>query len=326
LWDEFRDATGVWGSPLGSLHVATRRDEARVLEEFADSAACLGYRARLHDAAETRRLCPATAPVEPIVGLFSDTELGVDPRECVAAAPLWLADCYDVQVELGTTVVEVDIPRVVTGDGRRWEFDRVTVASGADFQTLFPDVFARHALGRCKLQMMRTGPQPGGWRLGPMVASGLTLRHYTTFARCPGLVDLKRRIADETPELDRYGVHVMAAQNGLGEVVLGDSHEYGDDVTPFDKEEITLLMLRELRKVIDLPDWSLAARWHGVYAIQSPPSLQFVHEPAPGVTIVIATGGCGMTMSFGLADKMVAARAAGAEGSELVEAGSGAAA
>lgn len=324
LWDEFREETDAWGSPHGSLHVATRADEARVLEEFADAG--IGYRARLLSSEETKRLCPATASVEPIVGLFSETELGVDPRECLGVAPQWLRDRHGVRLEFGTSVVEIGVPRVVTGDGRRWEFDRVTVASGADFQTLYPEVFVRHALGRCKLQMMRTAPQPGSWRLGPMVASGLTLRHYPTFATCPGLPEIKRRIAEETPELDRYGIHVMAAQNGLGEVVLGDSHEYGDDITPFDKDEVTSLMLRELRKVIDLPDWSLAARWHGIYAIQSAAALQFVHEPAPGVTIVVATGGCGMTMSFGLADRMVAARAAGAAGNKLVEVGSGAAA
>ena len=138
-----------------------------------------------------------------------------------------------------------------------------------------------------------------------MIASGLTLRHYPTFAICPGIEALKRRIADETPELDRYGVHVMAAQNGLGEVVLGDSHEYGADIDPFDKEEIESLMLRELHALIDLPDWRLASRWHGVYAIQPNGEPQFVHSPEEGVTIVIATGGTGMTMSFGLAEQHI---------------------
>jgi FAD dependent oxidoreductase TIGR03364 len=306
LWDEFVRATGVWSSPLGSIHLATRDDEWRVLAEFAERAPGLGYDCRLLDAAEAKAACPA-ATADVIGGLFSPTELGVDPRQAIATAPRWLAEAYGVRLQFETTIGEVDLPRVRATDDREWEFDRVTIASGGDFATLCPEVFAEHALARCKLQMMRTAPQAGGWRLGPMIASGLTLRHYANFAICEELSALRRRVAEETPELDRYGIHVMAAQNGLGEVVLGDSHEYGDAITPFDSDEITRLMLRELRLLLDLPDWRLAARWHGIYPIQAS-GVQFVHEPSPGVTIVIATGGCGMTMSFGLAEEQVRQR------------------
>ena len=186
----------------------------------------------------------------------------------------------------------------------------MVVASGADFATLYPEVFAANALSKCKLQMMRTRPQPDGWRMGPMIASGLTLRHYPTFERCAGIGALRQRIADETPELDRYGIHVMAAQNGAGEVVLGDSHEYGEQITPFDKDEIQRLILRELHSIIRLPDWQVDSGWHGIYAVHAASAPQFVHQPADGVTIVIATGGCGMTMSFGLAERWAAQRGA----------------
>ena len=229
-----------------------------------------------------------------------------------ADVPLKLVDRFGVKLEFGVTVQEIDLPVVTTNDGRHLDFDRITIASGADFATLYPEVFAEHALARCKLQMMRTVPQPEGWRMGPMVASGLTLRHYDSFAICDSLPALRKRIAEETPELDRYGIHVMAAQNGFGEVVLGDSHEYGEAITPFDRQEITRLMLRELHALIDLPAWELAAQWHGIYAIRPVGGPEFVHCPAEGVTIVIATGGCGMTMSFGLAEQAAQRRTSSA--------------
>ncbi len=322
LWDEFLRETGAWNDASGSLHVATRADEWRVLSEFAQSATALGYSCRLLNAAEVRDASPAVRGENLLGGLYSDTEMGVDPREALRVAPGWLAERFGVNFVPSTTIVEVDLPTVRSSTGERWEFDRVTVATGADFATLYPEAFAAKALARCKLQMMRTAPQPAGWRTGPMIASGLTLRHYPTFAACEGLPALRARIAEETPELDRYGIHVMAAQNGLGEVVLGDSHEYGAAIDPFDKEEITRLMLRELHALLDLPDWSLSARWHGLYAVQPSGDVQFVHRPAEGVTIVLATGGCGMTLSFGLAEQMAAGRTPIAHPSETALAGS----
>jgi hypothetical protein len=136
-----------------------------------------------------------------------------------------------------------------------------------------------------------------------MLAGGLTLRHYEAFGECPSLPALKQRVAAETPELDRYGIHVMASQNGLGEVVLGDSHEYDGDIMPFDKREIEELMLRELHRMIDLPDWTIEERWHGIYP-KAPGLIQYENQPEPNVEVVIASGGCGMTMSFGFANRL----------------------
>ena len=149
--------------------------------------------------------------------------------------------------------------------------------------------------------MLKTVAQPQDWRLGPHLASGLTLRHYPNFRVAASLDALRRRIADDAPELDRYGIHVMASQNDAGEVILGDSHEYDSEIEPFDKAVIDELILRELHKLICLPKWEISERWHGVYAKhQSRPV--FEAEPLPGTHICSATGGSGMTMSFGLAE------------------------
>lgn len=310
LWLDFIDSTGVWSGQRGSLHAAHREDEWQVLEEFAATANDVGYRVELLDRREALHRAPGLQPEGLLGALYSETEIGVDPRQVISVAPHWLSDRYQVETCFGVEIRSIDHPTVCAADGRRWQFDRIVVAAGAELNRLYPDLVADNGLGRCKLQMMRTDPQPKTWQLGPMIASGLTLRHYRTFEKLASTGPLRQRIAQETPELDRFGIHVMAAQNGAGEVVLGDSHEYGDEITPFDKDIITELMLRELRKVIHLPDWNLQARWHGVYAVQPSRDLQFVAQPEPGVTAVIATGGCGMTMSFGLAETMIASRGA----------------
>jgi FAD dependent oxidoreductase TIGR03364 len=301
LWLEFLESAGVWHRECGSLHLAYRDDELAVLTEFADLSAELGYSCRMITPAEVTRLSPA-ARRNALGGLWSDTEIGVDPRQVIATLPHWLAEKYGVRLHFGTAIERVTMPWVVAADGERWQVDRVIVATGSDVRTLFPQVLQQAGFKQCKLQMLRTVRQPGGWQFGPMLASGLTLRHYPTFSVCKSLEALKQRIAAETPELNRFGVHVMACQNGHGEVVLGDSHEYDETIEPFDKAIIDELILRELRQLIDLPDWTIGERWHGIYALL-PGKLQFVHEIEPGVTIITGAGGCGMTMSFGLAEE-----------------------
>jgi glycine/D-amino acid oxidase-like deaminating enzyme len=104
------------------------------------------------------------------------------------------------------------------------------------------------------------------------------------------------------PEYDRWGIHVLVSQTTDGAITLGDSHEYCLDVNVFDRTEIDELILSEARTFLKLPCWRIAERWHGVYALD-PHGPFFEAQPAPGVRIVTATGGSGMTLSFGLAER-----------------------
>lgn len=301
LWLEFVAAAGIYHRSCGSVHVVDHDDEATVLEEFAKLGGDRGYACELWTRSTVEERCPGVRRGVAKAGLFSPTEINVDPREVLASLPGFLAEKHGVRFHWSTAVAEAGSGWLRTGSGQKHAFDEIFVCSGHDFETLFPEVFANAPLKPCKLQMLRTVPQPDGWQLGPMLASGLTLRHYANFEICPSLAAVKARIARDMPELDRYGIHVMASQDRHGGIVLGDSHEYGADIEIFDKAEIDELMLRELRKLYDFPDWTIAERWHGIYA-KNPDGAEFRAEPLPGVHIATGMGGSGMTMSFGLAD------------------------
>jgi len=152
--------------------------------------------------------------------------------------------------------------------------------------------------------MMRTVSQPANWRLGPSLYAGLTLTHYGSFSHCETLDALKKRIELETPHFPEWGIHVMVSQNGLGELILGDSHEYGLTPDPFDRAEINNYVLDYLQTFAKFPELKISETWHGVYA-KLAGKTEFIAEPEANVTIVNGLSGAGMTLSFGLAEENI---------------------
>jgi FAD dependent oxidoreductase TIGR03364 len=305
LWLEAGRDAGLWVRECGAMHLAYREDERAVLEEFAGLAPALGYRCRMIDAKETLRRSTVACPDGLLGALLSETELNVDPREAIGRLPRWLSERFGIALHFGTVITRIEAPNLVASDGGAWRARRIIVCGGADVQTLYPTEIAAVPYRRCKLQMLATEPQPAGWSLGPMLAGGLTLQHYANFQACPSLPALKARIERQTPEVNQFGIHVMFSQNSAGEVVIGDSHEYDDEIPPFDRAEIETLILRHAAALAVLPKQSISRRWHGTYLkLAGGRNGPLALTPEPGVYVLVAAGGTGMTMSFGIADKL----------------------
>lgn len=301
LWREILEAAGLPYKPTGSLHVAYRADEAEVIREFAEVAPGLGYDCAWLERDAALAKSQAVQPDGLIGGLWSGTELTVDPRQILQSLPTFLAERYGVHFHFGTLVTGIGLPAIETTSGR-FHAGTAIVCSGEDFQTLYPEHYATSGLTRCKLQMMRTSAQPGNWQLGPSLAAGLTLRFYPAFQICKSLPALSRRIAEETPEFDLWGIHALVSQTVDGALTLGDSHEYGLHVDIFNKQGIDDLILEYTRGFLRAPDLRIAERWYGVYA-KHPDNPVVVMSPQDGVRIVASPGGSGMTLSFGVAER-----------------------
>jgi D-hydroxyproline dehydrogenase subunit beta len=303
IWLEVLAASGLWHARSGSLHVAFHEDEEQVLKEFASEAEGEGRHCELWAPTKVRARFPAVRETGLRLGLWSPGEVGVDPRQVVAGLPEWLKRTFGVTFAFETAVLRHDLPRISTTNGE-WLAKRLVICTGVDFQQLAPAAFAQAGLVACKLQMMRSQPYGTRFRLGTLLAAGLTLRHYSSFKGCPTLPKLIRRLDAELPEHARFGIHVLVAQNANGELVIGDSHEYGNAIDPFDKTRIDDLILQYLETFLTVPDLRIVARWHGLY-VKHPSKPYVVAHPSPQTLAVTGVGGAGMTLSFGLAEQTV---------------------
>jgi FAD dependent oxidoreductase TIGR03364 len=299
-WRALATHAGFWIGEQGSLSLAHREEAWAVLQEYAATADDVS----LLDAAAVRRRFPAANAHGLRGALYSRAEAVVHPPSTLAALTDH-ARRLGVAIHFGTPVVKVHDDAIETSDGRCVAFEHLLIAAGDEMRQLFPDALAAAHVQRCRLQMMRTVPQPAGFDLGAVLVSDLTLCHYPAFRDCPSTPSLRARIERELPDHCDWGVHVIAAQHDDGTLTLGDSHEFGQDFAPDSHAGVEDLILEALREFAYVPDLRIASRWHGVYLKSTIGETQVILHPRERVTMVTAMGGLGMTLSWGLAARTV---------------------
>ncbi|HWK03075.1 MAG TPA: TIGR03364 family FAD-dependent oxidoreductase [Puia sp.] len=306
IWKELSPKANFWSEPAGSLHLAYHPDEWQVLQELYESFHKEGRPVELLDKTAVAGKSASAVSDGLLGGLYSGDEWIVDPREAIAALPGWLSEQLKVEFYWGKCISYISEQVVYIGNEEEHEADLIFICNGADFETLYPEHFAQYPVTKCKLQMMRLVSQPENWRIGPALCGGLSLTHYNSFKAAASLPQLKQRYAEEMPAYLEWGIHVMVSQNGKGELTVGDSHEYGLTHDPFDKEFINKMVLDYLRKFARFKDWSVAQTWNGIYTKLTDGEADLFFTPEPYVYVINGVGGAGMTLSFGLAEELVA--------------------
>ncbi|MGG7660966.1 TIGR03364 family FAD-dependent oxidoreductase [Dyadobacter sp. BHUBP1] len=302
IWKEVLEGAKCWSQEAGSLHMAYQQDELEVIQQFVEVSP---YRpVSFLNAEQTLAKSPAVNPDGLLGSLYSADEMIVDPREAIAAIPGYLTAALGVTFIWNTAISKVTYPAVFSGS-KSWSADEIFVCSGQDFETLYPEQFSAAPLTKCKLQMMRLEAQPDDWRIGPALCGGLSFIHYHGFKAAASLPGLKARYESEYAEYLKWGIHVMASQNGLGEITVGDSHEYALTFDPFDREFINTMILDYLGTFAQFKSPKVFQSWHGIYPKMTNGATEIVLKPESGVTIINGLGGNGMTLSFGLCDEVV---------------------
>ena len=297
--------------PNGAVYLASSPVEMQVLAEKHVRYQALGYASQVLTAAQCRQRLPAVRADYCVGGLLFEQEVTAEPDQLIHRLLAYLVERWHLDYHPATAVCAVTANasgcEVVDAGGQRYAAAQVLVCSGRDFKFLFPEIFAQSNLQLCKLQMLATYPLPQV-RLPGSILTGLSIRRYPAFHACPSHAQL--RAEDVDPELRQWGIHLLFKQAVNGAIIIGDTHEYADlaaaDELDFNNSDhLNQLMLREARRILDLPDWRMQRAWNGYYA-QSKSGEIYQHSPDPRIHIVTGIGGKGMTTACGFAHHHVA--------------------
>lgn len=303
IWKQVCNEANLWYEEKGSLHAAYNDLEQNVIHEFVEANRNVRPVAVL-DAKEALEKSDAINPENVKCALWSEDEMIIESRVAMKKLPAYFAEKYGIAFHFNTAITSINYPAVKSGK-QSWKANEIYVCSGADFETLYPDVFQANFFAKCKLQMMRLVAQPADWRIGPSLCGGLSLIHYKGFEVASSLPQLKMYYQQNMPDYLKLGIHVMVSQNAEGELTVGDSHEYALVHDPFDKQFINELIIDYLKQFARFKSWQLLQSWNGIYPKITNGKTDFIHSPEQGVTIINGLGGAGMTLSFGLAEEVM---------------------
>ena len=307
LYQSIQSVTDISIRHQGTLYVASDDTELQLIHELNELNRQNGYPSTLLSPSECiarnsflkREYCKG--------GIFFANELNAEPGVLIRSLLPYLENALGITYMNRTCITSVEeikgSIRVTSATGFLASADKVIICTGRDFQYLFPEECYAANIQVTRLQMMRTVPQPHSIMEGSIL-SGLSIRRYESFRECPSFDSLNAATID--PEFKEHGIHILFKQSPDGSVIIGDSHHYA----AADKQSelgftvdmhVNNLILKEAMRMADLPSWEIAQCWNGYYG-QMPDGEYFHQEVEPGIHVVTAIGGKGMTAGPGLAE------------------------
>lgn len=291
--------------PSGSLYVASTEAERRVLEEFSQVQAA-NYQSVYLEANEALRRYPFLQESYCQGALHFPDDLVIDPQRLLRQLIPHLVEQGLFEYHSRTLVIGIEPTshgcEVRDAQGNVFTAERVFLCNGTEYRTLFPAHFASSGLQICKLQMMRTVPQPGPL-LPHALLSGLSIRRYPAFHSVPSYVKLAEEEIDQ--RMRDYGIHMLFKQNADNSITIGDSHEYtacqeasaGEERTNW---EINEIFLEQAQRILKLPDLHVQHMWNGYYMV-NPHAEIYTATIADAIHIVTGIAGKGMSTGPGFA-------------------------
>ena len=291
IWLRLATDAGFWLRECGTLVAARSEDEIEILEHAAGDGDV-----RMLTVQELLRRAPLRRGAV-TAGALIGPDLQTNPREAIRAIVAHLV-ALGVEFRFRTAVTVVSTSRVETTRGTI-ATGAVIVAANHDIDHLMPDLAERTGTVRCALDMMRVAAPLPRLLEAPLL-TGWSLVRYGRFEASPATARLRERLHGERPDLAALDLNQMYTQLPDGSVIVGDSHVRGIQPSPFQPEAAFDAFLAEMRALFEIDRIQVLERWQGVYA--SGPSEFLIEEAQPGVHVIAATTGIGMTTGLGLAE------------------------
>jgi len=305
IWADIAPRAGIPVLHRGLLLPVRRPVAQSVLEAFMQTPMAEGCTlhegSALHTGPLARPDLSAALRLDGVLAVLeSPHELRVESRTALPRLAAWLAEEHGVQFRWGEEVLEVAAPRVRTARATLYA-ERVVVCPGAGLNGLFADELGANGLLLCQLQMLRVRPHTG-FRLPAAVMGELSLVRYRGYAELPQAGALADVLQHEEAVSLQHGIHLIVVQSADGTLVVGDSHHYGTAPAPFALDEVDTLILRHLRRTLDLREAQVVERWTGIY----PVSVQhdaLLLAPDSATRVAVVTSGTGASTAFALAEE-----------------------
>ncbi|ARP95622.1 TIGR03364 family FAD-dependent oxidoreductase [Bordetella genomosp. 13] len=304
LWLQLAAKAGFHVRANGCLVLARTAEEEDVLQEFADTRMhAEGYRAEMLSGRELGRLYEGRLDHHRSA-LRGLDDLQIYSREALPAITSYLAEGLGVQFFNATLARCATAGEIHTSAGEL-RARHVFVCPGHDYLTLYPDLFAPLKLEVSRLQMLRARFETHAFDLDRPLLTGLSCVHYGAFSDLPSAQVLRRTLERRHPMLLENGIHLLISPTPHGDLIIGDSHAYGEDAPPFNDEAVDDALL-------DLAAQTLACRlrvverWQGVYGAHGPAPFS-VLQADPQTTVAVMHSGVGMTVGLAIGENAVAA-------------------
>ncbi|SEM82264.1 FAD dependent oxidoreductase TIGR03364 [Pseudomonas sp. ok272] len=301
IWGQWAQRAGVQLKRNGSYLFARTEAEEHLLHTFCEGRAIEhGYRVELLRGAALRDLYG---------GQFSHHRAalhGLDDqqlysREAIPALIDYLRRELGVTFHFSTLVRDVEPGRVHSTAGS-FSGEQIIVCSGHDYQTLLAEPIAALTPQTCRLQMLRAKPVLD-LNLQHALLTGLSCVHYGAFADLPEAAAVQAQILRETPHLHEHGIHLLISPTPHGELIIGDSHHYASDPSPFNAEQVDDWMIELAEHTLGCKV-QVVERWQGVYGARGAQPFSFL-QAAPGVHAALMHSGVGMSVGPAMAERNI---------------------
>lgn len=301
LWAHWAEHAGFALKRNGSLLLARTEQERDLLAAFLDSRAqAHGYPARLLEGAELNALYDGRFSHH-VAALHGLEDQQLYSREALPALVNWLRG-QGVEFHFSTLVRDIEPGRLHTTAGT-FSGGQIVVCSGHDYQTLLAEPIAALKPQVCRLQMLRARPR-FALDLQHSLLTGLSCLHYGAYADLPQATALREHVQAHTPHLLEHGIHLLISPTPHGELIIGDSHAYGSDASPFNAEQVDNWMI-ELAEHTLGGRIEVVERWQGVYGSGGPGPFSLL-PVTDGISAALMHTGVGMSVGPALAEQHVA--------------------